>query len=128
VPSACRTGSSACSNAATTRAKGIYTAQVDRDAVAAMAKEAVPEDWQNEDFGNLFLDMSIPLNQSVTERLGDLQPDVWLKVQDQMIKVGEINQEYDTDTFLDASYIGPANDFDKAEVAADVERWKQENM
>ena len=45
-----------------------------------------------------------------------------------MIKVGEIDQEYDIDTCLDPSCIGPANDFDKAEVAADVERWKQENM
>jgi hypothetical protein len=67
------------------------------------------------------------LNQSVTEQFGELRPDVWLKVQNQMIKVGEINQEYNIDTFLDPSHIEPANDFDKAEVAADVERWKQEN-
>lgn len=93
-----------------------------------MAKEAVPEDWQNQDCSHLFLDMSIPLNQSVTEQFGDLRVDVRLKVQDQMIKVGEISQEYDTNSFLDPSYSDPANGFDKAEVAADVERWKQENM
>jgi NitT/TauT family transport system substrate-binding protein len=108
--------------------KGIYVAEIDREALAAMAKKAVPEEWQDEDFGNLFLDMSIPLNYSVTEQFGALRPDVWQLVQDQMIKVGEIKQEYDVDAFLDPSFIGPANDFDKAEVAADVERWKQENM
>lgn len=108
--------------------KGMEVANVDPDVLAEMCKRAVPEEWENETFGREFLDASIPMNYSITERLGDLQPEVWKKVQGPMVKLGEIPQEIDPATFLDDSFIAAANDFDRAEVAAEVAQWKEENM
>ena len=108
--------------------KGMEVAEIDPDVVAAMAKAAVPEEWENETFGRQFLDASIPMNYSITAKLGDLQPDVWEKIQEPMIKVGLIEEKIDPSTFLDASLIGPANDFDRDEVRQEVEAWKAANM
>ena len=44
-----------------------------------------------------------------------------------MIEVGELTAPIDVSTFLDNPFIGPANDFNKEEVAADLEEWKQAN-
>lgn len=108
--------------------KGMEVAAVDPDALAAMAKKAVPMEWENETFGREFLDASIPMNYSVTEKLGDLQPEIWTKIQGPMLKVGLIDETIDPSTFLDDSLIEAANDFDRDEVRADVEAWKAENM
>jgi NitT/TauT family transport system substrate-binding protein len=108
--------------------KGMEVAKIDPDALAAMAKAAVPEEWENETFGREFLDASIPMNYSITEQLGQPQPDVWEQIQDPMVKVGLIEEKIDPSTFLDDSLIGPANDFDREQVRKDVEAWKAENM
>lgn len=108
--------------------KGMRVAEIDPEVVAAMAKAAVPEEWENEEFGQEFLDASIPMNVSLTERAGDLQPDVWAGVQPAMVEQGAIPAEIDPATFLDDRFIGPANDFDRAEVEADVAAWREANM
>jgi len=108
--------------------KGMYVASFDPDAVAAMAKAAVPEEWENETFGREFLDASIPMNLSVTEQLGDLRPDLWESIQENYLSVGAIEGIVPPQEFLNDSFIAPANDFDRAEVEADVEAWKAENM
>ena len=108
--------------------KGMLAADFDPEAVAAMTKAAVPQEWENEEFGQEFFDASVPMNRSVTEQLGDLQDDLWRSVQGPMLKVGAIEAEVDPSTFLDDSFIEPANDFDTAEVEADVAAWRAENM
>jgi len=108
--------------------KGAYAATLDREAVGAMTRAAVPEEWQQEQFGWNFIDGAEPLNTPVTERFGDLRPDSWEKVQAQLIEVGEIKAPIDVTTFLDDSLIGPANEFDRAEVEADIAEWQQTNM
>ena len=107
--------------------KGAYASSLDRDALGAMTREAVPEEWQQEEFGWNFIDGATPLNTPVTEQYGALRPEAWEKVQAQMIEVGELTAPIDVSTFLDDSFIGPANDFNKEEVAADLEEWKQAN-
>lgn len=108
--------------------KGMEVAKIDHDALAAMLKKAVPEEWPNEEFGQEFLNASIELAYSTTPKLGDLQPAVWKAVQPPLVKIGELKAEIDPATFLDASIIGPANDFSRDEVKADVAAWKQKNM
>ncbi|WAJ26378.1 ABC transporter substrate-binding protein [Antarcticirhabdus aurantiaca] len=108
--------------------KGMIAADYDPDAVAAMTKAAVPEEWASDEFGRAFFDASVPMNRSQTERLGDLQAQVWKDVQPPMIKVGAIDGEVDPSTFLDDRFIGPANDFDREKVKADVAAWKEANM
>lgn len=108
--------------------KGMYVAEVDADVVAEMSKAAVPEEWENEEFGREFLDISIPMNVSSTERAGDLQPDVWAAIQPRMVAVGALDAETDPATFLDDSFIDFANDWDREAVEADVQAWREANM
>jgi NitT/TauT family transport system substrate-binding protein len=108
--------------------KGMEVAKIDPAVLAAMCKKAVPEEWPNDQFGQEFLNASIELAYSTTKRLGDLQPEVWKAVQPPLVKIGELKAEIDPATFLDASIIGPANDFSRDKVKADVAAWKKKNM
>lgn len=107
--------------------KGLQVAKVDMEALAVMCRKAVPEEWENAAFGREFLDASVPMNYSVTPKLGDVQPDVWKRVQAPMVKLGELKKEIDPATFLDRSLIDAANDFSREEVATDVAAWKAKN-
>ncbi len=108
--------------------KGMHAVTVNRDAVAAILKRDVPEEWEIEEAGQLFLDMSIGMNVSVTERCGDTQTDVWTNIQPQMLDAGGIEKIVDVSEFLNDTYIGAANDFDRDEVAAEINAWAAENM
>jgi NitT/TauT family transport system substrate-binding protein len=108
--------------------KGMHVATVDPDALAEMCKKAVPEEWENETFGRQFLDASIPMNVSITEKAGDPQDQVWKDIQPRMLKVGAIEQEIDPATFLDDSFIAFANDWSRDEVKAEVAAWREANM
>lgn len=108
--------------------KGMEVAKIDPGVLAAMCKKAVPEEWPNDAFGQEFLNASIELAYSTTKKLGDLQPEVWKAVQPPLVKIGELKAEIDPATFLDASIIGPANDFSRDKVKADVAAWKAKNM
>lgn len=107
--------------------KGMHASTVDPDAVADMLREAVPEEWEINEAGQLFLDMSIGMNVSVTEQCGAPQPDVWTSIQPQMLASGGIPEEVDVTTFLNDTYIDAANDFDRDQVAADVAAWVEAN-
>ena len=108
--------------------KGMWAASVDPDAVAAMAAAAVPEEWENAEFGRQFLDASIGMNVSVTEQLGEPQLDAWAALQPRLLSVGAIQQEIDPASFIDSSFIAPANDWSREDLEADVAAWRAENM
>jgi len=107
--------------------KGMYVASVNPEAVAQMLRKGVPEEWENEAAGQLFLDMSIGMNVSTTERLGDLQTDVWTALQPRLMSSGAIEKEVDVTSFLNDIYIAAANDFDRAKVEADAAAWLAAN-
>jgi len=107
--------------------KGMYVAAVNPEAVAQMLRRGVPEEWENEAAGQLFLDMSIGMNLSTTERLGDLQTGVWTALQPRLVSSGAIEAEIDVATFLNDTYIDAANDFDRAEVEAEAATWLAAN-
>jgi NitT/TauT family transport system substrate-binding protein len=103
------------------------SAKLDRDTVAAMCKKSVPEEWENEEAGQALMDASIFLNYPTTEKFGDLQADVWKKVQGPYIKFGQIESELDPATFLDNRLIAAANDFTDDEVKGYLDAWKKAN-
>lgn len=107
--------------------KGMYVASVNPEMVAQALRLAVPAEWENEAAGQLFLDMSIGMNVSTTERLGDLQTDVWTALQPRLVSSGAVPQEVDVTTFLNDTYIAAANDFDRAEVEAEAAAWLESN-
>lgn len=107
--------------------KGMYVSKVNPEMVAQALRKGVPAEWENEAAGQLFLDMSIGMNLSTTERLGDLQKDVWTALQPRLLSSGAIPQEVDVTTFLNDTYIAAANDFDRAEVEAEAAAWLEAN-
>jgi NitT/TauT family transport system substrate-binding protein len=108
--------------------KAMYVAEVDPEVVAAIAQEAVPEEWEDPEFGQQYLDNAIRLNVSVTDNLGDLQTEIWQNIQPAMQKFGVIDEIVANEEVLDPSLIEPANDWDRAEVEAEVAAWREENM
>ena len=108
--------------------KGIYASIGNADMVEAMLREAVPEEWEVEAAGKSLLDGVMPMNTSSTPRIGDLQTDVWTNIQPRMVASGAIEREVPVEEFLNDTYIEAANDFDKAEVDAEVAAWRDANM
>ena len=108
--------------------KGMYVGEVNPEAVEAMLRQAVPEEWENEAAGKGLFDGVLPMNISTTKQLGDLQTDVWTNVQPRMLSSGAIKEEVDVSTFLNDTYIEAANDFDRAEVEAEVAEWVTANQ
>lgn len=107
--------------------KGMYVSKVNPEMVAQALRKGVPAEWENEAAGQLFLDMSIGMNLSTTERLGDLQTGVWTALQPRLLSSGAIPQEVDVTSFLNDTYIAAANDFDRAEVEAEAAAWLEAN-
>ena len=107
--------------------KGMYAASVNPEMVAQALRKGVPAEWEDEAAGQLYLDMSIGMNQSTTERLGDLQKDVWTALQPRLLSSGAIPELVDVSTFLNDTYIAAANDFDRAEVEAQAAAWLEAN-
>lgn len=107
--------------------KGAMAGKIDPQVVAGIAREWIPEEWEGEEFGQALLKSSFKVNFPITERWGDLQPDVWKKVQPPMVKFGVLDQEVDPSTFLDDSFIAEANNFDVKELEATVAKWKADN-
>lgn len=109
-------------------AKGAYAGQSDPKAVAAMTKKIAPENWVREDLGMLFLENAVDLHTPDGENYGALRPEIWTGVQEEMVASGQLDQVIETSEFLDDRFIGPANDFDRAQVDADVKAWADANM
>jgi NitT/TauT family transport system substrate-binding protein len=107
--------------------KGMYVSKVNPEMVAQALRKGVPAEWENEAAGQLFLDMSIGMNLSTTERLGDLQSDVWTALQPRLVSSGATAELVDVSTFLNDTYIAAANDFDRAQVEADAAAWLEAN-
>lgn len=108
--------------------KAIHASTLRPDAVEKMLRDAVPEEWEDEASGKSLLEGVLPMNISSTERYGDVQTQVWTDIQPRMIDAGAISEEVDVSTFLNDTYIEAANDFDRDEVAQEVEAWAAENM
>ena len=108
--------------------KGIHVSTLRPDVVEKMLRDAVPEEWEDEASGKSLLAGVIPMNVSSTERYGDVQRDVWTNIQPRMIESGAISEQVDVSRFLNDPYIDAANDFDREEVAAEVEAWAAANM
>ncbi|SMY08033.1 ABC transporter substrate-binding protein [Flavimaricola marinus] len=107
---------------------GMYASIVNPEAVEAIMRANVPEEWEDELAGKTLFDIVLTMNIGSTERYGDLQRDVWAEIQPRMLSSGAIEQTVDVDTFLNDAYIEAANDFDKAQVEADAAAWLAENM
>jgi len=109
-------------------AKAQLAAVVNTKIVKSICRKVVPEQWEDEASGHKLLDQSIYITQlSRTKNFGELQPDVWARVQPALVRLGEIPAEIDPAEFLDSSFIGPANEFTTDEVKKALYAWREAN-
>ena len=109
-------------------AKSGYAGLVDIDVTRAMAMQADPENWINEELGTIFLTAAQGLHRPDGEVFGDLRTDVWAGVIEEMSNVGMIAGDVDPADLLNRAYVDNANQFDRAEIEAEVAAWKAANM
>lgn len=111
-------------------AKATYAGILNPDMVFEMARTEVPDEVEDETFGRLFLEQAIALQTPIlgNDSFGAIRPEVWDSIQDTLVEEGELEEPYDLSTILDDSLIADVNDWDRAEVEADVEAWADENL
>lgn len=109
-------------------AKATYAGLVDAEALAAMSAAAVPEEWREEAAGLALLE-TVVVNATPDDdaRIGDVRSHIWSAAQQQLLDVGELEKPEDLDTILTDELIEEINDFDRAEVEADVAAWMEAN-
>jgi hypothetical protein len=101
---------------------------VDTKRSASACRTKIPEQFEDMKVGMAMMDRAVYVYQVRRGKdYGELQPDVWAAIQPPYVKQGEISKEIDPATFLDPSFIEPANDWTLAEVKAGMAKWKEAN-
>lgn len=59
---------------------------------------------------------------------GELRPEIWQRVADALYEAGTLQQPLEVADYLDDQFIKGANDFDRAQVEADVKAWAEANL
>jgi NitT/TauT family transport system substrate-binding protein len=108
-------------------AMGAEAAKIDRDAVAAMCRKSIPEEWESEEGGQALLDASMKMILPQTPKHGQPQPDVWKSIQTPYLKYKIIEAEIDPASFIDGSFYEEANNFDTAAIKTAIDAWKAAN-
>jgi NitT/TauT family transport system substrate-binding protein len=112
-------------------AKGTHAGLSNPEATQGIGREAVPEEWEDEAIGIASYDQSVRPQEPVDPdgNFGTVQTEVWQTVADQLIDVGELDAEsIDVTSFIDDRLVEGANDWDRAEVEADIDAWADENL
>ncbi|SLN65242.1 ABC transporter substrate-binding protein [Roseisalinus antarcticus] len=109
-------------------AKSSYAGLVDLETTRAIAMEADPENWINEELGTIFLQAAQNLHRPEADVFGDVRHEIWSSVISEMVDVDMLDATFPAEEILNDHYLAAANDFDHAEVEADVAAWKAENM
>jgi hypothetical protein len=101
--------------------------KIDPETVAKMCQKAVPEEWEIMETGQALFEGSLGLHTPATPRYGQVQPDVWARVQGSLVKFKLLDNALDPATFLNDSFIAGANEIDDAQIQADLDAWKAAN-
>lgn len=109
-------------------AKATYVGIANKDVVEAMARKAVPEEWAKEAVGKAALDVSVDYQTPTGDKFGEILPEAWHGDMEILLDAGELKEKVDIDSHLNDSFIEAANDWDRDEVEADVEKWASENL
>ena len=112
-------------------AKGTYAGLANPEVTQAMGKAAVPEEWEDEAAGVASYDQSVAAQEPVGSDgvFGVVQRDVWQSQADELISIGELDADsLDVGSFVDERFVDGANDWDRADVEADMQAWADANM
>lgn len=109
-------------------AKATHAGLANPEALRAMSIELVPDEWRDEESGDALTEVVL-VNATPDDmsRIGDVRMSVWEDAQRELLNVGELTEAQDLTQILDDSLIADANDFDRAEVDAEMAKWLTEN-
>jgi NitT/TauT family transport system substrate-binding protein len=109
-------------------AKAQHAGVVDSKLSASVCRTHIPEQFENLDVGMWMINGAIYQRQLRRTMLyGELQTDVWTKIQGPYLKQKEISKEIDPATFLDSSFIAAANDWTTDDVKKNLNAWREAN-
>lgn len=108
--------------------KSTYAALANEEALVRMAEKAIPEAVQDESILQAALGQMREGNKPLTKQFGEIRPDAWQRVIDQLVASGDLEEDLEIDQYLDDSLIAAANDFDPDEVQSDVDAWLADNQ
>jgi NitT/TauT family transport system substrate-binding protein len=109
-------------------AQSQHAGVLDTKAVMSACKKRVPEQWEKPGNGERIVNNSVYNTQlRRTVKLGEMQPDVWKRIQPPYVKLKEISREIDPAEFLDSSFVEQANNFTTDDVKAGIEKFRSEN-
>jgi len=101
---------------------------IDTKMMAAICKKNVPEQWEDMNVGMRLMNYAVyTTNVQRTRLRGSPQPDVWQRVQQPLIDLGELNAAADPSTFIDASFIEEVNNYTDEQVKQAIAKWKEAN-
>jgi NitT/TauT family transport system substrate-binding protein len=101
---------------------------IDTKAVMSACKKRVPEQWEKPGNGERIVNNSVYNTQARrTQDYGEMQPDVWSRIQPPYVELKEISREIQPSEFLDTSFVAGANDFTTDDVKAGIARFREEN-
>lgn len=107
-------------------AKGTHAGLHNAENTQAIARAAVPEEWEDEAAGVASYDQSAPAHRAAEAdgTYGVVQTDVWQSVADQLVGSGDLDTaDIDVTGFVDQSRVEAANDWDRDEVEAEIDSW-----
>lgn len=108
--------------------KSQHAGVLETGAVYMACKKAVPEQWELAGNGPRIVNYSVYTTQlRRTMKYGEMQPDVWNKIQPPYVKMGELTEVVDPATFLDSSFIDELNTITTDEIKAGIAKFKEEN-
>lgn len=108
-------------------AKASYASTVNEDVLLKMGDRNIPEatmDRVQAMIGVQQAHKTDPPNGIY----GELRPEVWERVAAALESNGTLQQPINVLDFLDDQFVAGANEFDKAEVEADVQAWAESNL
>jgi NitT/TauT family transport system substrate-binding protein len=109
-------------------AKAQHAGVLDTKLTASVCRTFAPEQFENIDVGMRLMNNAVYNTQlRRTKAFGELQPDVWTRLQVPYVKTKEISKALDPATFLDSSFVATANDFTTGDVKAKMNEWKKAN-
>jgi NitT/TauT family transport system substrate-binding protein len=109
-------------------AKAQHAGVLDTKAVMAACKTFIPEQFENMTLGERLITFQVyTLQIRRTVNYGELQPDVWRRIQPAFVKAGILEKEVDVEDFLETSFAPALRDITTQEVQAGIDKWKAAN-
>jgi NitT/TauT family transport system substrate-binding protein len=109
-------------------AMGQQAGIVDTKLTASACRMKIPEQFENLEIGlNLITTSAFTRHIRRTKDYGELEPDVWARIQGPLVSVGEIKKEHNPSDFLDFSFFIAANDWTTDGLKAAMNAWKTAN-